>query len=171
MGRDGDDFRALVQANAPRLYRTALRLLANGADAEDVVQETFTRAYGAFSSGAFRGEAQAGTYLYRIVVNASLNRLKSRQRWWRWLRTPLDEAAPEVPVAPMDAEARVALREMAERLDRLPAEQRAAIVLTQVEGLSNAEAAAALGCSEGAVEQRLIRARAALRRGDQDERA
>jgi len=62
------------------------------------------------------------------------------------------------------AEARIALTELADWLEALPSEQHAAIVLKCVEGLSSAEVATTLGCSEGAVEQRLVRARAALRR-------
>ncbi len=60
-------------------------------------------------------------------------------------------------------ESRVALRELADLLDGLPAEQRAALVLKAVEGLTTPEIASILSCSEGAVEQRLVRARAALR--------
>jgi RNA polymerase sigma-70 factor (ECF subfamily) len=142
------------------LYRLALRMTGSPAEAEDILQETYLRAHLALSDARFEGRAQASTWLYRVAVNASLDALRRRRRWARFLG-----AFPRAPAASAErSEAHAMLAEAAELLTSLPPEQVAALVLTQVEGLSNAEAAELLGCSEGAVEQRLIRARAALRR-------
>jgi RNA polymerase sigma factor (sigma-70 family) len=129
---------------------------------EDVLQETYLRAYGALSSGAFERRARVDSWLTRIALNAAVDVLR-RNRRRRIIGIgdvnddfALGEAAP--------ADAVVALRQLAEALDRLPEAQRAAFVLTQVEGMSAPEAGDALGCTTGAVEQRVGRARAALRR-------
>ena len=155
-----DAFADLVRTTSARLYRLALRMTGNAAEAEDILQETYLRAHLALADARFEGRAQLSTWLYRIVVNVSLDALRRRRHRFRFLR-----ALPQSPrESPERAEAHAALAETAQFLGSLPAEQVGALILTQVEGLSNAEAAELLGCSEGAVEQRLIRARATLRR-------
>ena len=96
-------------------------------------------------------------WLYRIVTNACLDALRRRRD------TPREAPAEPRFDGLVSAEARVALRELDALLAALPPQERAALVLVAVEGLPAKEAALALGCSEGAVEQRLVRARAALR--------
>lgn len=155
-----DDFAELVRATSPRLYRLAWRMTGSPSEAEDVLQEAYLRAHLALSDGRFDGRAALATWLYRVTANAALDALRRRRR-----RGILSEVyrltASEVPER---TEASAELTQTAALLATLPPEQAAALILTQVEGLSNAEAAGALGCSEGAIEQRLIRARAALRR-------
>jgi RNA polymerase sigma-70 factor (ECF subfamily) len=155
-----DDFSALVQTTSPRLYRLALRLTGSPSDAEDVLQEAYLRAYLALSEGRFEGRASLATWLYRSTVNAALDALRRRRRRLalsNWYRPATSQPAEHT-------EARALLADAAALLAALPPEQAGALVLTQVEGLTNAEAAELLGCTEGAVEQRLIRARATLRR-------
>jgi len=155
-----DGFAKLVRATSARLYRLALRMTGSSSDAQDVLQETYLRAHLALRDGQFEARAALETWLYRVAVNASLDVLRKRKRRRAFLAVfrPTNSASAE------RAEAHVALAQTQALLATLPPDQAGALVLTQVEGLSNADAASALGCSEGAIEQRLIRARAALRR-------
>jgi RNA polymerase sigma-70 factor (ECF subfamily) len=149
----------MVVSTAPQMFRLAARLMGNVEDAEDVLQESYLKAHDALAAREFDARASLSTWLYRIVTNTALDALRSRRRRARWV------APGEVDGvgAGGSAEAHAALRELGAWLQELPEGERAAIVLTQLEGLTSAEAARVLGCSEGAVEQRLVRARAALR--------
>ncbi len=137
------------------MYRIALRMLDSDADAQDVAQETFVRAWR--SLGRFRGDSSVATWLYRIATNQCLSLLAARR-----------EHAPL-----RDEDARVDERDPAwlvvqrERMDavsravsRLPDDQRSALVLRDYEGLSYAEVAEVLGIGVGAVKSRIHRARA-----------
>lgn len=157
----GDDaaFRQIVVATADRLVRLAARMLGNAADAEDVVQESYVKAHRALSSGQFDGRSSVKTWLYRIVTHASIDAMRSRAR-----RQTLADSALEPSLDGVaSAEAHVALAELAEWLGALPPDQRAAIVLKAVEGMTTAEIAEVMETSEGAIEQRLVRARSTLR--------
>ena len=158
--RSGDRaaFGAIVRATERAMFRVAARLLGDYDEAGDVLQDAYVRAFEALSSGEFVGRSSVSTWLYRVVTNASLDALRARKR--RRV-VPIEEASEAG--APGDAEARIALRELGALLDALPEEQRAALVLKELEGLSTVEVAKVLGTTEGAVEQRLVRARATLR--------
>ena len=166
---DRSAFRIIVEQTQAPLFRLAARMMGGTADAEDTLQEAYVKAYRALTDGQFDHRSSVRTWLYRVVVNTAIDALRRRAA-----RPPLEDVAPEM--AKFDpgrgAEAQLALREIGDWLEDLPAEQRAAMVLTAIEGMTTNEAAKILGCSEGAVEQRLVRARATLRkrRGD-DERA
>ncbi|MCC6528299.1 MAG: RNA polymerase sigma factor [Polyangiaceae bacterium] len=160
---DAAAFRAIVEHTQVRLYRVAARVLGDLAEAEDAVQEAYVKAYQALTAGRYDGRAEIGTWLYRIVTNCCLDALRRRAAGAR-----AAERAPRFAES-ASAEARVALRELDARLATLPPPQRVAVVLTAVEGLSTREAAEVLGCTEGAVEQRLQRARGALRAEGRDE--
>jgi RNA polymerase sigma-70 factor (ECF subfamily) len=151
-------FDAIVRATERSMFRVAARLLGDYDEAGDVLQDAYVRAFEALTSGEFDGRARVSTWLYRVVTNASLDALRARKR----RRTvPIEEAAEHGNEGA--AEARLALRELGTLLDDLPDEQRVAIVLKELEGLSSAEVAKVVGVSEGAVEQRLVRARVTLR--------
>ncbi len=156
---DRSAFQQIVDATSEQLVRLGARIMGNQADAEDVVQEAYVKAYRALTAGDFERRSSASTWLYRIVVNGAIDAKRSRTR--------RKEASDEQIETGWDgaalAEARVALTELDEWLEALPAEQRAALVLQTMEGLNNTEIAQVMGVSEGAVEQRLVRARAALR--------
>jgi RNA polymerase sigma-70 factor (ECF subfamily) len=158
--RSGDRaaFDAIVRATERAMFRVAARLLGDYDEAGDVLQDAYVRAFEALTSGEFVGRSSVSTWLYRVVTNASLDALRARKRR---RAVPIEEASD----AGRDgaAESRIALRELGALLDALPDEQRAALVLKELEGLSTAEAAKVLGTTEGAVEQRLVRARATLR--------
>ncbi|ABC80333.1 RNA polymerase sigma factor [Anaeromyxobacter dehalogenans] len=156
-----DDIGRIVRETAPRLYRLAARLTGDLAEAEDVLQESYVRACAGLGGRAFQRRSSIETWLHRIVVNASLDALRARRR--RSARETHAAPADEVLDPGASLEARAALRELSEWLDELPAEQRVALVLKEIEGHSASEVARLLGCSEGAVEQRLVRARTFLR--------
>ncbi len=161
---DAGAFHQIVRATSPRLVRLAARILGSEEEAEDVVQEAYVKAFRSLAEGRFDQRSALETWLYRIVSNGAIDALRSRAR--RPLPT---EHLPEVPWGGAGSpEAHVALRELDDWLADLPAEQRAALVLKAVEGRETAEIAEILGCSEGAVEQKLVRARATLRKRGQD---
>lgn len=152
-------FRKVVEETAPALYRLAARITGSLEEAEDVLQDSYMKAWDALEGGRFEGRAQLRTWLYRIVTNGATDALRARKR----RAAVVGEAPEEQAAAGASAEARAALRELSAWLDDLPPDQRTAIVLKELEGMSGSEIAEWMGCSEGAVEQRLVRARATLR--------
>ena len=143
---DAEAFNAVVTSTAPRLFRLAVRLMANQSAAEDVLQESYARAFDAVRARRFERRAGVETWLYRIVTHTALDALRSPQR------------APPEPEGAGDAQ----LGELSAGLDELPVDERVALVLKELEGMSVKAVAEALGSSEGAVEQRLLRARKTL---------
>lgn len=155
-----DAFRFIVEGCATRLVRLGARMLGNVTDAEDLVQEAFLRAHRALIERQFDGRSSVETWLYRIVSNLAVDQLRARKR--RGGRT--EEASDEMmSTQGNSAETLLALRELDEWMSELAPEQRVALVLSAVEGRSNAEIAVMLNTTEGSVEQRLVRARATLR--------
>jgi RNA polymerase sigma-70 factor (ECF subfamily) len=159
--RKGDTaaFQQIVDGTSARLVRLAARMLGNVVDAEDVVQEAYVKAYRALSTGEFDGRANVSTWLYRIVTNQAIDAMRGRAR-----RPKATDTADETMSDLASAEQKLALAELSDWMSDLPPDQRAALVLKAVEGLTSPEIAEVLACSEGAVEQRLVRARAALRK-------
>jgi RNA polymerase sigma-70 factor (ECF subfamily) len=162
MGRiaKGDEpaFRLLARRYAARAVALARRITGNDADAEEIVQEALLRVW--TNAPRWRPLAAFRTWFYRIVLNLCL----SRRRRVPFL--PLDAAGDPVDPAP-DAGAAFE-REQADRrvgaaIAELPDRQRAAIVLTYHEGLSNADTAAVLETSVSGVEALLVRAKRTLR--------
>jgi RNA polymerase sigma-70 factor (ECF subfamily) len=152
-------FRGIVDHTRASMYRLAARLSGDLAEAEDALQEAYMDAYRALREGRWDGRSKVETWLYRIVTNACIDALRKRRESASQAREPREPRFDGL----VAAEARVALRELDAMLADLAPQDRAALVLTAVEGLSAKAAAEALGCSEGALEQRLVRARAALR--------
>ncbi len=160
MPLDDAAFRAWVEATYAASLRLARRLVASDADADDVVQESYVRAYLALRERPLRlGEPALGSWLRTIVTRASLDALRARRR----LREDPEENLHELP-APTIAEGGADRQALERAIGALPAAQRAAFVLREVEGWSLQETALALGCSVGAVEQRVLRAWAGLKR-------
>lgn len=149
-------FEELVRRHQRMIHALAYRMTGSMADAEDLAQETFLRAYRQI--GGFRGDAKFSSWLYRIGVNTCLNWKRSQQRRDRlhqeWASQPRDDADPGDELSARIQEALLAL----------PPNQRAAVVLTAYEGLNHAEAARALGCSETTVSWRVHMARKKLKR-------
>jgi RNA polymerase sigma-70 factor, ECF subfamily len=152
-------FRRLVLATSQRLVRLAARITGSVEDGEDVVQEAYVKAHRALVDGRFDERSRIETWLYRIVANAAIDALRAGSK-----RPKSVETIPEPAWDGLGAaEARVALAELDSLLGGLPHEQRAALVLKSVEGLSSSEIAEIMDTTEGAVEQRLVRARATLK--------
>jgi len=150
---DRDAFAQLVRRHRDRLWAVALRTIGDREDAADALQEALISAYR--SAHRFRGDSAVTTWLHRIVVNACLDRVRRRN-----VRptVPLLETEP-MPVAPVDSDTALDVRAA---LAKLPIEQRAALVLVDVQGYSVAEAAAILDVAEGTVKSRCARGRARL---------
>jgi len=152
----GDSFDHIVQERQSQVLRTAYRIVGNWSDAEDVAQEVFVRLHRHglhFSDGA----ALSG-WLYRVTVNLCLDRLRSQR---------VAEELPELSSGELSAEAELIRVEQKRRLmaalARLPAKERAAVVLREIEGLSTAEVAAILGSTDGTVRSQVAKAIARLR--------
>src|SRR4051794_12487269 len=157
LARDGHEqaFAAIVERYRGPLERYATRIAGSGR-AEDAVQQAFVSAHRALVSNPERS-IELRPWLYRIVHNASLNLLRGAHD-----EAPLDAAA--YAALPDDAvERREQLREALDAVAALPAAQRDAILLRELEGRSHDEIAAALGVTKGAARQYLFRARGALR--------
>jgi RNA polymerase sigma-70 factor (ECF subfamily) len=149
---DVDAFAELVRAYERRVASVLYRLLDDPRDVEEATQDVFVQAWR--NLRRFRGDAQLFTWLYRIAVNAAL----MRSRRTRPAVQELDDRLP----APPDPEP--GLRDLLVReLAALPFEYRAAVVLRDVEGLSNAEVAEALGVSVAAAKSRIHRGRMRIR--------
>ena len=155
---DPTAFTTLVHRHRDRLWAVALRTTGEPEEAADALQDALLKAHR--SAGSYRGDAQVTTWLHRIVVNACLDRMRrTRAR----PTVPLPEHDSAHPVEPSDPLAR---RELAWEIDRalrsLPDDQRAALVLVDVEGYSVDETARMLQIPTGTVKSRCARGRAKL---------
>jgi RNA polymerase sigma-70 factor (ECF subfamily) len=154
---DREAFGRLAERFQAPVYRVVRGIVGDAAEAEDVAQEVFLKAYGAL--GRFRGESGFFTWLYRIAVNEAL-RAARRRRPAATLDEGLPVEAPR-PEPPDEDGPSVALLERL--LRKLPEEFRAIVVLRDLEGLSYRDLAEALEIPLGTVESRLFRARRELR--------
>lgn len=155
-GGDMDAYEVLVRRHRGRIYRIALRMLGNSHDAEDVAQDVVIQVWTALAG--FTGASSFTTWLYRIVVNRCLNKARGR----RWTRPVLDDDPPPAAGAEEAVVAAARAKATMEAIAALPDDQRAVIVLHQLEGLSYREVAAVVNISEDAVRGRLHRARLSL---------
>ncbi len=168
--RDEPAVRTLTRRYNRRLFRLARSILRNDTEAEDVVQETWMRAFAALDS--FRGDAAFATWLTRIALNEALGR-KRKQRptvdWEIYGENRSQDEILQFPVSAMtsDPERRMAqseIRQVLERsIDELPEGFRTVFVARVVEGMDVEETAAAFGLKPETVKTRLHRARALLR--------
>jgi RNA polymerase sigma-70 factor, ECF subfamily len=164
---DAEAFGLLVRRHQRRVYRLAVHLLKSGAEAEDVTQDTFVRAYGALDR--FDGRSEPFTWIYRICVNLSLNALRSRKT--RRASSPDDPRIEGLLVdnrpaagSPQRSTADKQLgRALVEGIDELSDTLRTTLVLVCIDGLSHAEAGEVLGCPEGTIAWRVHEARKKLR--------
>lgn len=133
------------------------RLLGDAGDADDVAQEVFVRVYQHIRE--YRPRGKFTTWLFTLARNGCLDRLRYRKRH---PTAPLD-AAPEPASVSREAETREIGEQIAAAVAQLPEEQRVALVLAEYHGLSYAEIAGVMRCSEKSVEARLYRAKQTLR--------
>jgi len=169
LGRDEAAVRAIMKANNRRLYRLARGILRNDAEAEDIVQETYVRAFTHLET--FRGDSSLATWLARIAMNEALGRLRRQRPSVEW--TSLPPGTLEAQVIPFpraladDPEKSMAQREIqhvVERaIDELPEPFRLVFITRVVEGMNVEETAEILGLRPETVKTRLHRARAMLR--------
>ncbi len=150
---DPDAFAELVARHQDRMWAIALRIMRNKEDAADALQDAYISAFR--RAGSYRGDAQVTSWLHRVVVNACLDRLRAMRvretepfpenldRWRRLGNTMIQD--------PVEIKEQRSL--VAAALDTLNADQRAALVLVDMEGYSVEEAAQILGCAPGHSEE------------------
>jgi RNA polymerase sigma-70 factor (ECF subfamily) len=157
----GDEraFQLLSRRHLPAMLGLARRILGNAAEAEDVAQEAFLRVW--THAPRWQPLAQFRTWLTRVVVNLCLDR--KRRAPWVELEAAGDIVDP-ARSAGDKAESDEREQMLAAAIEKLPARQRSAIVLTYGEGMSNAQVAEILDASVSAVETLLVRGRQNLRR-------
>lgn len=161
--RAGDEaaFAALVQQHQQMIHALTYRMTGSMADAEDLAQDAFVRAYRQLDR--FRGDSKFSTWLCRIAVNACLNwrrregrRDEVHERWANEALPPERSHSDESGESEHSEKVQAAL-------NRLPAKQRAAIVLTVYQEMNHADAARVLGCTEATISWRVFAARKKLR--------
>lgn len=169
---DGAAFEAIMRRHNQLLFRTARSIVRNDAEAEDVVQESYLRAWRALKT--YRAESKLSTWLMRITTNEALGRLRRKSAQVIPLEAAMMSSEPETQAAlteepergPEQAVQRSQMRELMEaRIDRLPEVFRTVFMLRAVEEMSVAEVAQALDISEATVRTRFFRARGLLREG------
>lgn len=167
-GGDREAFDRLVDRTYAMIYATAYRLTGDVELAADATQDAYVRAYN--SLGTFRGSSSFSTWVYRIVVNASLDALRRRSRAPEPLTFADEDQERQVEVADESAdpqsaaEARELQQIVACGLQQLSEDHRTVLVLFDINGLSYEEIAEVLDVPLGTVKSRLNRARLALRR-------
>lgn len=157
---DAGAARMLTVRLTPRAFAQAMRLLGDGAEAEDVAQEAMLRLW-RIAPEWRRGEAKVTTWLYRVVANLCTDRLRKRPRH----AVPLDAVAePEDPTPSVEARLQAEARATAVRaaLAALPERQRIAVMMRHFDGATNPDIAAALDVSVEAVESLTARGKRAL---------
>lgn len=168
-GRDEAAVRAIMQANNRRLYRLARGILHNDAEAEDVVQDTYVRAFTHLEQ--FRGDSSLSTWLSRIAMNEALGRLRRQKPGVEW--SELEKSAPQAQIIPFplasgdDPEKSIAQREIQHvvehAIDELPEPFRLVFITRVIEGMNVEQTAEILGLKPETVKTRLHRARNLLR--------
>ncbi len=159
--------RRLFEAWHGRIYQTCFRLMGHPQEAEDITQDVFVRAFQAYDR--FRGDADPGTWLYRIAVNQCLN-VRRRKRRLQWLALDFwNEGVDETTIGRdrrggVDEDMQQADREriVGGAIDALPERQRAALILAHFERMSYKAIAEAMDCTPSAVESLLHRAKSNL---------
>jgi RNA polymerase sigma-70 factor (ECF subfamily) len=159
---DGRAFNALVSKYRARIMQLTLRYARNQADAEDLVQDTFFKAYRGLPS--FRGDSSFYSWLHRIAINAAMTAFHVHARDAHVVSMEgsgseqIEEAATPENLAVTDE----ILAAIGAAVDALGEDQRRAIVLREIDGLSYQQVAGAMSCPVGTVRSRVFRAREAI---------
>jgi RNA polymerase sigma-70 factor (ECF subfamily) len=162
--RQGDHaaFEKLIRHYQRMIHSVTYRMTGSLADAEDLAQETFIRAFQQLAS--YRGEARFSSWLCRVAMNACLNwrhrEVRRAEIHKQWATESIPTNSTDATDTGMDGES----QRVQAALDRLPAKQRAAMILTVYQEMNHAEAARSLGCSEATVSWRVFAARTKLKR-------
>ncbi|HUI11164.1 MAG TPA: sigma-70 family RNA polymerase sigma factor [Bacteroidota bacterium] len=170
LGGNQSAFRAIVERYQDRVFRTCLGMLRDREDAEDVAQDVFVEVYN--SLGSFRGEAKLSTWIYRIAVTKALDHIRKKNRKKRFARVQslfagdMEEPAEESPRAHpglrLEEQERGDI--LMRHIDRLPENQKAALLLFSADGLSYQEISEVLRTTVPVVESLIFRARLTLRK-------
>ena len=170
---DADAFRVLVERHSRALFRLAYRMTCNESDAEDVVQESFLRAYRQL--GRFDERASFGTWLYRIATNCALDLVRSKKRRSEQMApadADSDSSMPDPmlnlpatgPTPERSAYSSEVRERVAEAMNDLSATERTAFVLRHFEGMCIEDVSRVLECQPGAAKHSVFRAVQKLRR-------
>jgi RNA polymerase sigma-70 factor (ECF subfamily) len=161
-GGDTQAFGELVLRHQRMIHALTYRMTGSLDDSADLAQEAFIRAFHRLDD--FRGEAKFASWLYQIAIHACLNWKKSHARREKLHRDWAEHRRVEETGDDVGGELDRHSKQVQDALMRLPAKQRAAIVLTVYEEMNHAEAARVLGCSEATVSWRVFAARRKLKR-------
>ena len=163
LSKNGDHnaYRQLVERNMRQAYNLAYRYVGNHDDAEDVAQDAFVRAYRSLQH--FRGDAEFSTWLYRIVTNVALNRVKQLQRTTNHEQPITETAEMTASHDPGALRSFDTSAHLERALHELPTLQRAVVILRHLNGLSTKQVSNILRCSEGTVKTHLHRGISKLR--------
>jgi len=168
--KEGDTqaFEELVQRHFHKIYHTAVHIMADGDEAQDMTQETFIKAFRAL--GKFDGRSSFFTWIYRILINLCLNRKKEIKKWKTAkesdprLKAFLMEKETAMEVTPEDKlQQKRMVVSLVDALDDLSEVLRTTLILVVFENMDYKQAGEILGCSEGTVAWRVFRAREILR--------
>ncbi len=168
--RDEAAIRSIMQSNNRRLYRLARGILRNDSEAEDVVQETYVRAFTHLQD--FRGDSSFATWLGRIAINEALGRLRRQHASVEWTSLPPGTLEAQIIQFPLSAASEDPEKSMAQReiqhvvehaIDDLPEAFRIVFITRVIEGMNVEETAEILGLKPETVKTRLHRARTMLR--------
>jgi RNA polymerase sigma-70 factor, ECF subfamily len=163
---DMSAFGILVERYKERLYATVYHMTANHEDANDLVQETFIKAYKSLRS--FRGQSSFYTWVYRIAVNRTINFVKRRKNRNQFSLDDVDSSIQNDPdlvemMSHVTPRREVGLTELHEKLNealqKLSEPHRAVVTMHDVQGMTHADIAQVMKCSEGTVRSRLFYAR------------
>ena len=158
LAQDPMAFRAFVVRYERMVFALLSRMLGQGPEVEDLAQETFVRAYRAFPSFDPDGPAKVSTWLLTIATRLALDSRKKHRA-----TEPVDETLPAASTPERELERRQLGNAISAAAAALPDDQRAALVLAEMHGLSTAEIAEALGVPENTAKTRLFRAREKMR--------
>ena len=162
---DSEAFRTLVERHSRRAFQLAYRMTGNEQDAEDVVQESFIRAYRQL--GRFEARAHFSTWLHRIVANCSVDLIRSRRARNNYTSTdalePAEQPEAEAPDPERLAASAQIQRNVASAMSALSPLERAAFTLRHYEGRSIAEIGRTLGLGTSATKHSVFRAVRKLR--------
>jgi RNA polymerase sigma-70 factor, ECF subfamily len=168
--RDESAVRSIMQANNRRLFRLARGILRNDSEAEDVVQETYVRAF--THLGDFRGDSSLATWLSRIAMNEALGRLRRQRPGVEWTSLPEGTIEAQIIQFPHSGSSEDPEKSMAQRqiqhvvehaIDELPEPFRMVFITRVIEGMNVEETADILGLKPETVKTRLHRARTMVR--------
>ncbi len=157
---------SLFSVYKDKVYNTALGYLQNVQDAEELTQDVFIEVFN--SAGKFKGTSALSTWIYRITINKSLDKIKYQKRKKRFAvftsifssgKGETDIDTPDRFHPGIEAEMKESSKLLFKALDKLPEKQRSAFILAKLESLGNKEISEVLNCSVSAVESLLVRAK------------